>query len=469
MSTSTASVSASPPAAVPERSRREAFVSRLTLLATVAAVFGQPNGLFIYFAPYPILLLLLIVFLAGVIVVTKMRSRSISLPQVNLILPTTLYFGLAILSLCYAPDPAFGGRILFSMGFKFVLFLGIVIGCVREKDFRDLLLALALLGGFFSLQGLLIILGTNLFHLQSLGNYGSVASIGAGEHNYNLMSYGILGFVKVNFVLNGLNLPRCQGLFVEPGWLSTYLELSIFATLGWFALTEYQHKRLAYWLLGLQIAALIFSLASAGWLAAGIGLGIYNGLRLFNRPGILSVRRRLFQIFAAVLVAIGLLSAVFPALPQAVYFAVYTVKFVNDGPGITSAEDRVEKASGGLRLFLERPFFGWGANQSAPLNDGKDTGNALLTAATELGVVGLGIALWMLWAIFLTLWSNMRLAYRNRSDSLIGVSAAMAGCLGAAFVHSMYLTTQWQFVYWISASLVYLNRRLLLHRENLGQ
>ena len=464
MSTVSPPFSASPAAANTEKPTQSSFLGRLLLLAVVVAIFGQPNGLVIYFPLYPVVILLIIGFLCGTIVFVKARSHPIALPQINLVLPAVLYLALAVFSLCYAPDPAFGGRILFSMIFKFLLFLAIVIVCADKKSLLDLLFVLALLGSFFSLQGLLILLGTNLFHLQPSGNYNNAANLGSGDVNYNLISYGILGFVKISFVVNGLILSRCQGLFVEPGYFSAFLELSIFATLGWFALTEHRHKKLAYWLLGLQSAGLLFSLASAGWLATAVGIVIYNGLRLFNRPGILSRRqiRRFGRAAAAVTGAVALLCVLVPSVPEAVYFAVYTIKFVGEGQGVTSAEDRVQKADASLHLFSERPLLGWGVAQSAPLNNGKDTGNALLAAASDLGLAGLALALWMLGAVFLTLWNNMRLAYRSRSEALFGLSAAVTGCLGAVFVHSMYLTTQWQFVYWISLALVYVNRRLLL-------
>jgi len=449
------------PQAASPRKPLETFTTRLAFVAVVAALFGQPNAFFLYFPPYPVLMLLVMTLLSGVIVFVQTRSRPVRLPRINIALPTIIFLVLSLFSLSYSPDPSYGGRILFSMLFKFLLFLALVIVCVKENEIRKLLLLLAVLGGIFSAQGLLIIIGTVFFHLQPIGFYGSASSFGTLEGRYDLLSFGILGFIKVSYDFGGIQVARCQGMFLEPGWLATFLELSLFATLGWFALTGYAYKKWAFCLLGIQALAFLLTFSSAGYFAIVWGLAVYGGSKMFVRPGVLS-RRQMTRLFTVMVGAFGvliLLGLAFPEVAQRVSEEIVTNKVNGD---TSSGSDRLSKASAGLDLFLQRPIFGWGSNQSSVLDAGKDTGDALLSAASDLGIVGLAVYLAMLGAISWTAWTNLQMAYRLKLPSAIGLSAALAGCLVSSVIHSLLVTIQWQFSYWIGFALVYCNRMLLL-------
>ena len=443
----------------------EKLATRLALITAIAALFGQPNALFVYFSNYPIIALLLILGLSGLTAFNLARSHPQTLPLINLFLPTLAFLVYSFLSLIYAPDLPYGVRILSSMVFKFLLFLALVVCCSQEEDIRKLLLIVAALGSLFSIQGLLYVVGKIFFNLQPLGFIQDVSSFGPHDYGLALESYGILGFAKAYNIIGGISLPRCQAMFMEPGWFSTFLELSLFATLGWFSLTGYAHKRATYWMISLQAVALIFTFSSAGWFAVTIGMLLYIALRLFVRPATLS-RRRLRQVAVAVVSLLALLAIVslaFPAIVEDIYRAVYLAKFVGDAQDITSSSDRLSKAADSLSLFQQKPFFGWGSNQLPIIaSSGQSVGNAFLTTATELGVVGLAIYTTMLGAIFWTLFASLRTAYHLRSDASIGLSAALAGYMLASFVHSMFVDSEWLFCYWVGLALIYINRRLLV-------
>jgi hypothetical protein len=452
----------------PERassSGLDVWLNRLLLLTIVAALFGQPNALFVYFPAYPAVLTAAIFFLFGVIAYDKAKTKRLSLPSANLTTPTLLFFAYSLFSLTYAPDPFYGARILLSSIFKFFLFFAILAAITREEDFKKILLVVSVLGGLFSLQGLLYVIGFVFFNLQPGEYITSVAGYGTRNYNPGINSLGLLGFAKATNQIGSFRLPRCQSMFLEPGFFATFLELSIFATLAWAALTGDTGKKLVRWLLILQFGALLFTFASAGWFAIGSGLLVYIVLRLFVRPGVLSRSRVtvLLRTTAAIVGGTILLGLCFPSLALGFYNAIYVTKFVSDTTDVTSASDRLGKATDSIALFSQRPIFGWGSNQLPIISaEGASVGNAFLTVSTELGLVGLAIYSVMLCAIFWTLIQNIILAYRLQNAAYNGLTAALAGCVIASFIHSMFVDTEWLFSYWIALAFLYLNKRLLL-------
>jgi hypothetical protein len=449
----------------PARSgRREMQLKRLLLLTIVAALFGQPNAFFVYFSFFPLLLTVLLLVLTGCVLYHKLKTPPFSLPRTNLTWPTLIFFAYSLVSLTYAPDSFFGARILFSTFFKFLLFFVILAIGTREDDMKKYLYVVVLLGGLFSLQALVYVIGFVFFNLPPGDYISSVPGYGAHGYDPGINSLGILGFAKVTNKIGTFRLPRGQAMFLEPGFFATYLELSIFATLGWSALAGNAHKRFTGWLLGLQFGALIFTFSSAGWFAIGAGLVVYVALRLFIRPGVLSRSRVtvLLKIAASALGSVVVLGLCFPSLAVNLYNTLYIAKFASDKTELTSASDRLAKATDSISLFSQKPIFGWGSNQLPIISaNGASVGNAFLTISTELGVVGLVIYCVMLGAILWTLMDNMRMAYRLQNAAYNGLTAALTGCLTASFIHSMLVDTEWQFSYWISLALVYLNRKLL--------
>ena len=448
-----------------KKQEQSVFLLRCLLATTIIALFGQPNAFFVYFPPYPVFASLIMLLFFSLVVYAKIRVRPITVPRSSLIWPALIFFVYSLVSLVYSPDPALGARLLFSALFKYLLFLAILSVCTEEQSARKLLTVIVVLGGLFSLQGLVYVVGFIFFNLPPGDYVGAVQGYGTSGHDFGLNSLGILGFAKATNQIGGLRLPRCQAMFLEPSSLAEFLELSIFATLAWSALVEADRRKWVPWLLAVQFGALIFSFSSAGWLAIGVGMALYVGLRLFSRPGIIS-RCRLTNIVSVICILLGsvvLLFVSFPSIGGDVYKAVYTAKFVDEATDQTSSSDRISKASDSLSLISQRPIFGWGSNQSAVVSSqGAAVGNAFLTTLTELGIVGLLIYLVMLGAIFSTAFYNMRRAYQTGSDAMIVFTAAFAGCIAASFVHSMLVDNEFVFSYWISLALIYVNRVLLI-------
>ncbi len=443
----------------------DVWLNRLLLLTIVAAIFGQPNALFVYFSAYPAVVTVLILLLCGVAAYRRIVAGGLLLPRTNLTVPTLVFFAYSLLSLIYAPDPFYGARILLSVIFKFLLFFAILAVVTHEDNLKKILWVVSVFGGFFALQGLLYVVGFVFLNLQPGDFISSVPGYGAHGYNPGINSLGILGFAKVTNQIGSIRLPRCQAMFLEPGFFASFLELSIFATLGCLASAGHSTRRLGQWLLGLQLGALLFTFSSAGWFAIGIGLIVYGLLRLFARPGALSRSRVivLLRSAGAALAAIILLGFTFPATAVGLYNTVYLAKFASDTTELTSASDRLAKATDSIALFSQRPIFGWGSNQLPIISaNGASVGNVFLTVATELGVAGLILYAVMLCAILWVLIDNIRLTYQPQNRAYIGLTAALTGGLIASFIHTMFVDTEWQFTYWISISFVYLNRKLLL-------
>lgn len=447
----------------------EARLSLLLLVTVVAALFGQPNALFVYLPAYPLLVTALILTLLAALFYSKLKygkleTKHFSLPRANLIVPTLLFFVYSLFSLAYAPDAFYGARILFSAFFKFFLFFALVAVVNRKEIFSRILFVISLLGGIFALQGLIYVVGFVFFNLQP-GDFISSAS-GYGAYGYNpaINSLGILGFAKTTNQIGSFRLPRCQAMFLEPGFFATFLELSIFTTLGWAALTGRRAQRPARWLLGLQFGALLFTFSSAGWLAIGAGLLVYTGIRLFSRFGVLRRSRiaLLLKGGAAVFGAAIVLGLCFPSLAVNLYNSVYVAKFASDTTEQTSAGDRAAKAADSIALFAQKPIFGWGSNQTPIVSaGGNSVGNAFLTVSTELGAVGLVIYTAMVGAIFWTLIGIVSSSYRLQNTAYQGLTAALAGGFAASFIHTLFVDTEWQFSYWIGIALIYSGRTLL--------
>jgi len=459
----------------PAKSRQRTFLTRFLFVVIVVAIFGQPNALFVDFPPYSILAFVILLLFFGAVFYSKLRSRPVTLPMTNLVLPTTLFFLYSLVSLFYAPDPSYGARILFSSLFKFLLFAAVIAACAEEDlklTLSGILSIVVVMGGLFSVQGLLYVIGFLVFHLPPGDYVGLIPGYG-GPNGYDpgLDSLGVLGFAKATNEIGGLRIPRCQAMFLEPSSMAEFFELSLFATLGWLALSGYVHKKRAYWLVGLQLGALLFSFSTAGWFAIAAGMLVYGVVRLVERRGVISRRKltRLVRPFAIALAALLLFCIGFPALALDVYKAVFTTKLAVDATDVSSASDRLSKASDSLSLVLQRPLFGWGSNQ-VPIvaANHQSVGNALLTVATELGGIGLVIYLFMLGAISWTIADSIRRAYRTGSETMIGLTAALTGSIAASFIHSMFVDNEWVFSYWISLTLLYLNRRLLLRMSSGG-
>lgn len=460
------SVQPSPP---PENNGSASFLPATRLLFHLLlflSLFGQPHGLFLYFPPFPMLLLALLVVFAGILLIDKLRHHPFTLPRTNINRAVVLFFGLSLASLAYSPEPVLGARLLFSMLTKVILFFAIADLVSQPAELRALLKTLTWIGVAFATQALCLVVAVMFFHVQPAADFNRTASLGDSALDFKVTSYGLLGLTKQTYSIGSALFPRCQAMFLEPGYFANFLELTLFATLGYIALSPRQPRwRTGLWL-GVQIVALLLSFSTAGFLSCGIGLLVYLVFKL--RGNLKRLLQGLVVAGVALLVLSGILAMMFPETANQVYQVVLIAKFVSDDSTLTSAEDRSNQLSRGVQLFTERPLTGWGSGQTRVVTDGFIANNALVTAAAELGIVGLGIYLAILGGIALTMILDFRMARRVEFRAPMVLTGACAGAVTAMTVHTLFIETQWSFYYWIGIGLLYVNHRLLRRQRLLA-
>ncbi|MDZ7957613.1 MAG: O-antigen ligase family protein [Aulosira sp. DedQUE10] len=430
----------------------------------VIAVFGQPNGFALLVPSYPFLASALTLFFLVFIFFNKLYKGESLFTSLNIYLPTIIFLGYSLLSLAYAPDPLFGFRIWISMIFKLIVFTQIVIICNQKNSIKQrlkqLLKTVAIMGTAFSIQGLLLILLTALFNLNPISEINEVGGLGLIDYEYNLFSYGILGFGKQYITFLSFTIPRCQAMFTEPGWFANFLELSFFSTLGYSAL-EKNHQSIR-WMLWLQILALFCSFSTVGWLAVFIGYLTYIICVNTDTKALLTKIVKIgFLLILITTVLIAIISF-FPSILEEIYNIIWLEKFATAW-GTASATERMEIINSAQDLFVQRPLLGWGTNQMRIVSDGFGANNAVITVAVELGFIGIIIYFIMILAVIKTIFTNYRMALIYQSNSLIHLTASSSGCVIALITHSMFVDTNWAFFYWIGLSFVYINYLLLNH------
>jgi len=445
------------------QNRSVGVVVRFALyISLVIVAFGQPNGLFLYIAAYPNIILGVLACLTVLVGVNKIIGNRWSIPKIDLFIPIILFFGLSIVSLMYAIDVFFGMRVLISMAFKVIFCIILIETCWSFNDLRRLLRCIAFIGGTFAIQSLMLVIAIALFHIQPMGTFGTESVFDAVNYDYNLLSYGLLGTVRTMVDFGGILVPRGQAMFIEPGWFATFLELTIFASLGYRVLQPKGKRGFATALIGLQMLALLFTFSSAGWLVVTLGWGcvwiVIERLRILRAIG--HVLR--LVLFGVALLILALL--IKPSLLAAVYNEVWVQKFSVPW-GASSSEIRVQAFQIAVDLFLQRPFFGWGISQMRIITNGIGSNNSFATVAMELGSVGLLLYSLIILAIVRTMVKTVRLAWKSAVPQATGLAGAMVGGMLATLVHSFFVDSNWLFPYWIMVSLLYITVRLLVQAQ----
>lgn len=434
-------------------------------IALIATLFGQPHGLYLLFPSYSQVLLAILLFLSFVIALGKISRGDFTLPYLNIWIPIGLFFSLSFLSLTYVEHYPHAVRILGSMVFKIVVFAAIIELCKREEDFRQILRIIALLGTLFSLQGLILMMGVSMLGFKPV--YGMIKQDALGalvDIDYGLAFFPFWGFVKA--YVPGTHIPRCQGMFIEPGHFSDFLQLSIFATLAYITFpvegNRPERRAIHYTQAGVQFAALFFSFSTAGWIATGVGVLFFF---LFSiRQQMAKIAKKILLLISTIALVIMVSFCFFTDTAIALYNTVWVSKFVPNPEGETSSETRLRVMGQGIGYFLERPLSGWGIAESRIMAEGSVLNNAFITAAAELGVLGLLAYLAMLFAIGLTMVNTLLILRRKDLRIYMTRSVWIFCCFVGLFVDSMFREIQWSFIYWIGAALLYSNYRLLCRK-----
>ncbi len=210
-----------------------------------------------------------------------------------------------------------------------------------------------------------------------------------------------------------------NSVFFDPNIFGRYLAV---AMLLLATVLLWDRRQSAQWgaivALAMIWVCLIFTLSRSSLVALGLGLAILAALRWRARPVIYA---------AAVVAVIGV-----------VVVAVHPSAF-GLNQGLNSATDgRVNLITGGIRLFGDRPPFGWGSGAFSTeyqihfriaARAVSDSHNIAVTIAAEQGIVGLLLYVALIISALVTLFRGARTdAFRA------GVAAATAALL----LHTMF-------------------------------
>jgi len=345
--------------------------------------------------------------------------------------------------------------------FKITLFIAIIELCTTEKIFHYILNIIAFLGTIFSIQSIILLIGVSLLNFKPDSSMIRQHELGSlMDIDYGLQFYPFWGFTKT--LVPGTNLPRNQGMFIEPGYFANFLQLSIFATLAAIASPRKKSPTKKRSILNMQIIiqviALFFTFSTIGWIATGGSVLFYLFILIKKQP-IKTMRKTLLFIGITSLI-VSMSFCFFADTTTTFYKTVWTSKFTSNQEGENSSETRLRVAGEGIRYFLERPIFGWGIAETR-LMSGMTLNNAFITTAAELGILGLLAYLSILYAIILTIFKTLFLLKQKALVLYHSRSVWVISCFIGMFLHSMTRDIQWSFFYWIGIGLLYSNYHLL--------
>jgi O-Antigen ligase len=431
----------------------------------VIAIFGQPNALAVLVPVYPSIAFVINILFIFFVIIRKSSDRETLIFNTNILIPIFAFIFYSFVSLSFAPDPQFGFRILLSTIFKLILFIQITSICYELNFIKALLKTVSLMGTVFSAQAIILTLAISIFKIQPSESLNTAGGAGLLDYDYKMLSYGILGFGKQFVDLYGLNFPRFQAMFAEPGYFSNFLELSIFSTIGYNSLRKFKKQNNSNTQIIIQFIALLGSFSTAGWFSTFCGYFIYLICCTIKKSSSSKELKRFVTIFTLLLIVFIAFTSAFPTVADEVYKIVWAEKFETDW-GSSSAVERADQVGLGQSLFLQRPIGGWGSNQMRIIADGTGANNSLVTVAVELGTIGVFIYLSMIFAMVRTIISNYKMSI-SQSISIVNLNAASSGCVVALIVHSMFIDSGWTFYYWIGIGCLYsinifLKKRLTL-------
>jgi O-Antigen ligase len=426
-------------------------MKNLLYFILIIAIFGQPNALSVIIPIYPSIAFAVNILLVFSFVLKKTKNKEIIVFRMNLLLPILCFTLYSFLSLSFAPDPPFGFRILLSVIFKFILFIQITSICYKLELIEAFLKIVSRMGALFAVQSILLTIATAIFKIQPVANVNTFGGIGLLDYDYQMVSYGILGFGKQFVNIYGMEFPRFQSMFAEPGYFANFLELSIFSTIGYSHTQTNRPNTSLNLSLIVQFIALFGSFSTGGWISTFFGYLIYlmckgtkNQTRSLNK---------FIIICMCLLICFIVFTSSFPTVADEIYKIVWAEKFETDW-GSSSAGQRTDVVELAQNLFLQRPIIGWGSNQMRIVADGVGANNALVTIAVELGAIGIAIYSSMIIAIARTISINYKIAI-VQSNSIINLNASSSGCAAALIVHSFFVDSNWSFLYWIGLSYLY--------------
>jgi len=444
-------------------------------IIVLSAFLFPPFGLVLFSRDYLYIAVLLPLVFFGIVTVEKLSRGDLVVTRTNILMPLFLLILLTGYSLSYAENPMQGVRELAKIVLSVGLFLCFVEVCRSPKHLKRLLKAIVWAGIGFSLHGILFVFAIGVLGLQASDQVGIIDEYASGFdfriHTYDLL--GLPGFAsrQEDFVAVGpYQLPRCASLFIEPGYFSNFLELSIFSTLAYYYLLRNGRTWPVSIGLFLQCVAMLLTFSVGGWVAISLGALVWFIVsKKFSLVDLTWAVFRKVPLLISVFIAVGLIA---PGIMLDVTHQVVIEKVVSDKL-LTSGAMRLISIQLGLDSAFRHPLLGVGIGQMSNLESPGFAGdvkyganNALLSTQIELGFLGLILYGWILLSILSTLVGVAKRAIRTMDTSKIRVAASISGGVVALIFHSMIVETKWVPFYWIGISLLYIQNNLLRRRLN---
>lgn len=233
--------------------------------------------------------------------------------------------------------------------------------------------------------------------------------------------------------------------FIAAG---SYFSLCWLAALG-LVIASARH-RLAWVLVALPLLAGLYLTGSRSVIAAALGGIVVFAVISFVRSRVAASRVVIAVAIVAVIVMIG-------------SFRWMVGHDIASAQARASLSVRGELLRVGLRVIETRPLFGVGIDRfflvagtvNSPILDSswssrRNPHNDLLRFAGELGLVGLGLFLWILGAAGVRIWQ----ALRSTPDSLLtGLAAGLVAFLITGMVSNPLMLREVSYVFWIALGL----------------
>jgi O-antigen ligase len=226
---------------------------------------------------------------------------------------------------------------------------------------------------------------------------------------------------------------RVNSLFFDPNIYGRYLAIVmvVLTTLLLWA----RRTRYVVWvsvLLALLWGGLVLSLSQSSFAALLVGLAVLAAVRWRARPVIVGVGA-----------ALAILAIVVFAIPGSVHLQGHSAKSLN-----RATSGRVDLMRGGLRMFADRPLYGYGSGSFAErfrAREKKGEAQAAsashtipITVAAEQGVIGLAAYLFVLVSAFRLLFGGVLRLRREEEPSarLLG-RMVVAAAFSALVFHTL--------------------------------
>jgi len=426
------------------------FNTFLVSLVCLLCIFGQPNGLSLLLTFYNVIL----IFVLGIAFFYSFRFFNfyISSNLFYFLLFIFLIILWSFFSLIYSPDPLFGLRILSSALFKIFLFIIFIVFINSHYVFNQVIKVISIAGVFFAISGLILTVLVVSKTIEPSMLIGSESVTKDLDYSQNLYYYNGLGFVKAASSVIDLVLPRLQSFFMEPGYFAFFMESSVFLSLILLENTKNKKWRILIVVgIVLQILSFLLSLSAAGAFCLIVGYFFY--IKYSKNITFFNALIRFFKPILTYGLIIGIiLFLIEKDLIMALFKALFLDHFSVD-KGRSSADDRADAFSMGLKAFTDHPILGIGFNQMRIVSNGLGTNNSFLTIAAELGMVGLVLYLSLLWFLRKVV-LELSIRVKNLDEGTRKTFGALTATIVAQTLHTAFIDVNWSFHYWISLGLV---------------